>query len=290
MVPIIESRFGKSEFTKFTNAVCLSCGDDEILRLLLLKHQMHGADIVRGVSPVPSGVQVPEPQLRLKPKLDTSYGAGDLPCYKFKTAPRAFMVEQNSADAEHVIGFAIVQRQVKSCDLADAVWTAGVEWCRFNLRRLPDTAEHLARPRKVKFTFGSEFAQCRKHVMRAVDIDAHGGKAVGEAFSHKALSRQVVALVEIVAAEDVKNAGVAFEAARMQRDSILEMSNPPQTLFGLFERYSSDDSVNLVAQMKQVFGQIAAVLAGYAGDECLLHNHVLLRSLQRRPERPRFML
>src|SRR5205823_14744542 len=126
---------------------------------------MHGADIVRGVSPVPSGVQVPKPQLRLKAKLDTSYRAGDLPCYKFKTAPWAFVVEQNPVHAEHVIGFAIVKRQVESGDLADAVWTAGVEWCRFNLRRLPDTTEHLARPRKVKFTFGPEFAQCRKHVV-----------------------------------------------------------------------------------------------------------------------------
>src|SRR5437667_183970 len=119
MVPIIESGFSKGELTKFTNAVCLSCGDDVILRRLLLKHQVHRADVVRGVPPVPPGFQIPKPQLRLKAKLD------------------------------------------------------------------------------------------------AVDIDAHGGKAIGETFSHKALGRQVVALVEIVAADDVKNARIAFETARM---------------------------------------------------------------------------
>ncbi len=58
----------------------------------------------------------------------------------------------------------------------------------------------------------------------------------------------MVALVKIVTAEDMKDAGVTFEAGRVQSELGLKMPDPAQTLLGLLERYPPDDTVNLVAK------------------------------------------
>jgi len=52
--------------------------------------------------------------------------------------------------------------------------------------------------------------------MRAVDVDVHCGKAVGETFGDKALRREVVTLVEVVPADDVIDARITLECGRMK--------------------------------------------------------------------------
>ena len=123
-----------------------------------------------------------------------------------------------------------------------------------DLRNLPNATEHFTRTGKVEFALPIEFPQCREDVVRAVDVNTHRRKTVRETLSDKALGCEVITLIEITAADNVKNTRVAFEATRMQRESISDMSNPRQALLGLFKRYTSDNSVNFVAQVKQVFG------------------------------------
>ena len=56
--------------------------------------------------------------------------------------------------------------------------------------------------------------------MSAVDISVHCGEAVGKAFRDEALSREMVAFVEIVLAYDVKNAWIAFQACGMKHELV----------------------------------------------------------------------
>ena len=67
-----------------------------------------------------------------------------------KPAPRAFVVEENAADAKESVSLAIVSGQVKPGDFADSVGTARLKRRRLFLRHFVDVAKHLARPRESK--------------------------------------------------------------------------------------------------------------------------------------------
>lgn len=62
-------------FDEFPHRVLDAGGDDEILRLLLLQHQPHHADVVAGMVPVTLGVKVAEVEAVLLAELD----AGERP-------------------------------------------------------------------------------------------------------------------------------------------------------------------------------------------------------------------
>src|SRR5262249_31724563 len=104
---------------------------------------------------------------------------------------------------------------VKSGHLADSVRAAWLKCSGLFLRYVVDVPKHLAGACKVKTTFGPQLPERRQHVVRAVDVHIHRGKPVREAFRHETLCREVVALVKIMVAENVKNAGITLEAGRM---------------------------------------------------------------------------
>ena len=51
--------------------------------------------------------------------------------------------------------------------------------------------------------------------MRAVDVGIHGRKPVGEGLRHEALSREVVAFIKRMLAEDAENRRLALKTGRM---------------------------------------------------------------------------
>src|SRR2546430_10030546 len=53
--------------------------------------------------------------------------------------------------------------------------------------------------------------------------------------------RQVVTLVKIVAADHMKNAGITFQAGRVQGDSIQQMVNALGPSFRDFQRHRSEE-------------------------------------------------
>src|ERR1044072_1320830 len=110
--------------------------------------------------------------------------------------------------------------------------------------------------------------------MRAVDVCAHGRTPVCEAFGNEALRRQVITFVEVMLADDVKDARVTFERRGMQVQMIEYVNNPAKSALGVFERNSTHKAVHFIAQFEQVFGQITAVLSGYACNKRPL-THVL---------------
>ena len=85
--------------------------------------------------------------------------------------------------------------------------------------------------------------------MRAIDVHAHSGEAVRETLSYEALGSEMVALVEIVPADDMKNAGVALETARMELELVLQVSDPAEAPLGLLERHTPNDSVHFISEI-----------------------------------------
>jgi len=52
------------------------------------------------------------------------------------------------------------------------------------------------------------------------------------------------------------------------KDYLVEqVTDSPNSTLGILERHSADDSVDLVAELDQVFRQVAPRLPGYPGDK-----------------------
>ena len=115
--------------------------------------------------------------------------------------------------------------------------------------------------------------------MGPVDVGAHGGEAIGEAFRHETLSGQVIALIELLLGENVKYAGVAVQAGGVNVDAVQAAFQAAQTLPGLLQRDAPHQPMNLIAQIQKVFGQIASILPRDSRNErCLFHNPFLSSS------------
>src|SRR5205809_1509768 len=103
--------------------------------------------------------------------------------------------------------------------------------------------------------------------MRAVDIDVHRGETISKTLSDKALRRQVITFIKLVTADDVRNARIAFQTRRMQRDPIENVFNTTEAPHGILHSHTADKSVHLVAKRQKVFRQIASILAGDSRDK-----------------------
>lgn len=105
--------------------------------------------------------------------------------------------------------------------------------------------------------------------MRAVDVCIHRREAIGKTLGDKRLRRQVVTLVKLVAAKDLKDAGITFQAAGMKRQPIQQMTNASKSALRIFEGHTTHDSMDFIPERKQMLRQIATILTGDAGDQCL---------------------
>src|ERR1051326_1430661 len=113
--------------------------------------------------------------------------------------------------------------------------------------------------------------------MRAVDVHVHGRKAVGKAFRHKTLGREVITLVKIVFAEDMKNAGVTLETGRVQRDPVQQVMYATEPCFGSFERHAPHQSVDFIAQTQEIIGKVTPILTSNSCNQRSLRQRVFLR-------------
>ena len=102
--------------------------------------------------------------------------------------------------------------------------------------------------------------------MRAVDVCVHRREAIGKTLSDKRLGRQVVALVKLVATDDVKNAWVTFQTARVKRQPIQQMTDARESALRILEGHAAHHAVDFISERKQMLRQIAAILTGDAGD------------------------
>src|SRR6185436_17391813 len=81
------------------------------------------------------------------------------------------------------------------------------------------------------------------------------------------LRGKVVALVEFMAADDVENAGIAFQAGRMQRYAVEQVLDAGKASLRIFQRHPSHQPMHFVSEIEQVLSQVTAVLARQTGNQ-----------------------
>src|SRR5678815_5037935 len=108
--------------------------------------------------------------------------------------------------------------------------------------------------------------------MRAVDVDVHCSKAVGETLGDETLRSKVITLIKVVLANDVVNAGITLERGRVQNQPIDDVGKTTKTNVRRFERNSANESMDFVAQAQKIFSEIATVLTDYTGNEGFLRH------------------
>jgi len=121
--------------------------------------------------------------------------------------------------------------------------------------------------------------------MRAVDVDVHCRKAVGETLGDETLRSKVITLIKVVLANDVVNAGITLERGRVKNQPIEDVGKTTKTSVGGFERNSANEAVDFVAQVQKVLCKITAVLPCDAGNKRLLRHSSAFPSEIERCER-----
>src|SRR6266508_694328 len=124
--------------------------DHVVGRLVALHHQPHRLDVLGGVAPVATRVEVSEQQRVLEPELDRGGAVGDLAGYELEPAAWTLVVETNPRARVQAVALAVVDRDEVAVGLRYAVGAARVERRRLVLGRLANLAEHLARRRLVE--------------------------------------------------------------------------------------------------------------------------------------------
>ena len=94
----------------------------------------------------------------------------------------------------------------------------------------------------------AQFADSRQHIVRAVNIGIHRRKAVTETFSDEALSRKVIALVEVMLTDNAKDARITLQACRMQNEFVEQVSDPSEAAFRVFEGDAAYKTMDFVTQ------------------------------------------
>src|SRR5574341_772401 len=104
---------------------------------------MHRANIVFRMTPIPTRLEIAEPQFFLLTGFDACDPGSDLARDEFKAASRTLMIEQDAAQTEHSVRFPVVARELKAGNFADAVWRTRMKRSRLFLRHFAHLAEHF---------------------------------------------------------------------------------------------------------------------------------------------------
>ena len=75
--------------------------------------------------PISLGFQVAKQKFRRQSKFDTRHAVGDFSGDKLEAAPWALVIEQNAVGTGNPIGFAVVQGEIETGYLTDAI---GASW------------------------------------------------------------------------------------------------------------------------------------------------------------------
>src|SRR5271167_3172346 len=89
----VEASRREGELHEIANAVRLTCGDDVVVRLLLLQHQPHRLDIVAGKAPIALRFEVSQVKLVLKALADPADRPSHLTRNEGLAAARTLMIE-----------------------------------------------------------------------------------------------------------------------------------------------------------------------------------------------------
>jgi hypothetical protein len=169
-------------------------------------------------------------------------------------------------------GFAVVHGGPVREQLGHAIRAARVEGGVLRLRHLGGSAEQFARAGLVEARAmrQTQRAHGLQQPQRAQAIDVGGVLRLLEADGHVAHGAQVVDLVGLHLLHDAQQAGTVAQVAEVQRKGVIDVGVLVQVVdtLGVEQRRTALDAVHRVAPTQQPFGQVGAVLARDAGDEC----------------------
>src|SRR5262245_27449278 len=140
------------------------------------------------------------------------------------------------------------------------------------LRHLFSFAKHLGRSGEVETAIPLQLPQRRQHEVSAIDVCVHRREAIGKTFRDKTLRREVIAFVKLVLRDYVKDAGIALEARRVERQSIKQVRDSREMAPRIFQSHATNQAMNFIAQGQEQFRQIAAILTADTRDQCTFHN------------------
>ena len=94
---------------------------------------------------------------------------------------------------------------------------------------------------------------------------------MGKRLGDERLRGEVITLVELDLADDVEDRRITLETRGVELQAIEQMRDAVETPLGIFERYAPHKAVHLVTALEQKLGEVAAILARDACDECFFH-------------------
>ena len=267
----LDAHIVEGQLAELADGVLLTGGDDEVLGLVVLQNQPHALDVVPGIAPVAQAGQVAQIQLILLALRNAGGSQCDLAGDEGLAAALGLVVEQDARAAEHVVRLAVLLHDPEAVLLGDSVGAVGVERRVLVLGNLLDLAVQLGCRCLIDAAGVLEAGQAHslQHAQHAGGIDVGGELRHIKADLHMALGGEVVDLVGPHDADDGEDAhGVAqIAVVQVEVRVTLQMGDALAVIDG----GAADDAVDVVTLFQQELSQIAAVLAGNAGDECFFH-------------------
>src|SRR5581483_5184413 len=117
----VESDVAEGRLDEVADTVRDAARDDVVVRLLLLQHQPHRADVVAGVAPVAARLEVAEPELSFEPEADRGGGAADLARDEVERPARGLVVVEDPGAGVEAVLAAVAARDPVRVRLRDPV-------------------------------------------------------------------------------------------------------------------------------------------------------------------------
>src|SRR5258708_2895219 len=113
-----------------------SRGHHVVIRFWALQHRVHSFHEIGSMSPMTLCFKIPQSEFIVQSMLDSGHSASNLTRNKLEPPPRALVIEQDAITTKHVIGVAVVHRQMITGNLTDAIRATGIKRRQFVLRAL----------------------------------------------------------------------------------------------------------------------------------------------------------
>jgi len=183
------------------------------------------------------------------------------------------MVIQYARTGKQSVVLSIIPGQMKTSQFGDSVCRARHIGCVAIW-----SAEHFAGTGIIETAIWRQIFASRQNMVSAVDIGVKGRKFIVERIAYVTLGGKMVDFIGADGGDPFVNRRKTLERAGQEFDIAQQMLYAIQPVGLILEGYPPDQAIYLVALFQQQFSQIATVLAGDTGDQCLFLPHAILRN------------
>jgi len=272
------AELGGGQLNETAHRFLAAGGDHEVFRALLLEHAPLHLDVVAGMAPVAEGIEVAHVEAGVEACIDAGQAAGDLAGDEGFTAPGALVIEEDAVAGIHAVGLAVVDGDPVGVELGDAVGTAGIEGGGFLLGDFLDEAVELGGGGLVNagFVGEPEDADGLENAEGAEGVGIGGVFGRLEAHLHMALGTEVVDLIGLHLLDDADQVAAVGEIAVVEDEpwgvasggALVGILVEVIDACGVEAAGAALDAMHHIVLLEQQLGQVGAVLAGDAGDDC----------------------